>query len=100
MAFESVDTDSSESLDKAELGRILKQVAKSQRIKQPTDNDVGALLQALDADQSEGVEKKEFTHMITLVLKKMAESEQELQTEVNKQVEGGISRQNTEELKK
>ena len=48
-------------------------------------------MQALDADQNDGVDIGEFENMITLVLKKMAESELDLQTEVNKQVDNNNS---------
>ena len=52
MAFEAVDEDNSDSLDKPELGKILKSVAKNMKINPPTDNDIDAILAELDADSS------------------------------------------------
>ena len=96
MAFEANDLDNNEQLDKGELSKILKSTAKSMKIKPPTDNDVEAVLGALDADKSEGVDPEEFEDLILLVLKKMADSEMELQTEVNKQVDARNSTANTQ----
>lgn len=48
MAFEAVDADGSGQLDKAELGEVLRDVARQMNINPPSDNDVAAVLQELD----------------------------------------------------
>ena len=78
MAFVAVDDDQSGSLDKQELGVVLKEVAVKMNITPPSDNDVTAVLQELDQDDDAQVSKDEFVHLITQVLKKMKESEEEL----------------------
>ena len=78
MAFEAVDVDNSDTLDKPELSTILKSVANAMKIPAPTDNDVDAVLSELDADQNEGVSAVQFEDLIMLVLRKMQESELEL----------------------
>jgi Ca2+-binding EF-hand superfamily protein len=50
MAFEAVDADGSGQLDKAELGEVLRDVARQMNINPPSDNDVAAVLQELDQD--------------------------------------------------
>jgi hypothetical protein len=64
-------------LDKAELGQVLKDVAKVMNINPPSDNDVAAVLQELDQDDDCQVSKEEFVHLILQVLRKMKESEEE-----------------------
>ena len=44
MAFDAVDEDKSENLDKFELGKVLRDVAKAMKVNPPTDNDVAAVL--------------------------------------------------------
>lgn len=79
MAFVAVDDDGSGQLDKTELGTVLKEVALKMGITPPSDNDVQAVLQELDQDDDAQVSKDEFVHLIIQVLKKMKESEEELQ---------------------
>ena len=58
---------------------MLKEVAIKMSITPPSDNDVQAVLQELDQDDDAQVSKDEFVHLISQVLRKMKESEEELQ---------------------
>ena len=78
MAFEAVDLDNSNELEKEELAKVLRDVAKSMKINPPTENDVQAVLGELDADGDGSVSKEEFRVLIESVLEKMKESELEL----------------------
>ena len=75
MAFDAVDLDNSGELDKDELGKVLRDVAKSMKINPPTENDVAAVLGELDTDGDGSVSKDEFRGLIESVLEKMKESE-------------------------
>lgn len=68
MAFDAVDFSGDGQLDKEELGKVLKDVAKSMKINPPTENDVAAVLGELDADGDGTVSKDEFKVLIESVL--------------------------------
>ena len=78
MAFDAVDTSGDGSLSRQELGRVLRDVAKSMQVQAPSDTDVQAVLSELDADGDGEVDKMEFRVLIKSVLEKMRESEYEL----------------------
>ena len=71
MAFEAIDEDGSGQLDKAEIGSVLRDVAVTMGIKQPTDGDLAAVLYELDQDGDNHVSKDEFEFLIIKVLEKM-----------------------------
>lgn len=53
------------------------------KVKPPTDGDIDAVLNELDGDMDQRVSKQEFVQLIINVLKKMMESEEELQRNIN-----------------
>ena len=75
MAFEAVDADGSESLDREEIFDIMKEVAIEMNVTAPGDDDIVSVLQQLDQDQDGNVGKDEFALLMGLVLGKMLESE-------------------------
>ena len=83
MAFDAVDLDGSGFLEKNELSDVMRNVASEMKVKPPTDGDIDAVLKELDEDYDERVSKDEFLSLIVQVLKKMLESEEDLQTTIN-----------------
>ena len=83
LAFDAVDLDGSGFLEKDELAEVMKQVAGDMKVKPPTDGDIDAVLRELDEDYDEKVSKDEFCLLIVSVLRKMLESEDELQKQIN-----------------
>ena len=79
LAFEAVDTDGSNSLDKNELAAVMKEVAQEMKVTPPTDADILSVLLELDDDFDGTVSKDEFLQLIILVLGKMLESEEDLE---------------------
>ena len=82
-AFEAVDEDGSNSLDRSELRAVAMNVAFDMSIKTPTDGDVEAILDEIDTDGDGVVDKDEFFVLIQRVLKTMYDSEVELQFLIN-----------------
>ena len=78
LAFDAVDLDESKSLDQDELNIIIREVAKEMRVKPPTDNDIESILQELDEDGSNEIDKEEFDKLINLVFEQMLGNEVEL----------------------
>ena len=78
LAFDAVDKSGDGSLDKEELGTVLKKVATKMGVTPPTETDVKAVLDELDEDNDNEVSKDEFEHLIVQVLLKLKESEEEL----------------------
>ncbi len=64
LAFEAVDIDGSNFLEKDELAEVMKNVAYDMKVKPPTDNDIDAVLRELDEDYDEKVSKDEFVTLI------------------------------------
>ena len=83
LAFDAVDLDGSGYLEKDELSEVMRNVAHEMKVKPPTDGDIDAVLKELDEDYDEKVSKDEFLTLIVQVLKKMLESEEDLQTNIN-----------------
>ena len=83
MAFDAVDTDGSGFLEKDELAEVMRSVASDMKVKAPTDGDIEAVLRELDEDYDEKVSRDEFVVLIIQVLRKMLESEEELQKNIN-----------------
>lgn len=83
LAFDAVDLDGSGFLEKNELSDVMRNVASEMKVKPPTDGDIDAVLKELDEDYDERVSKDEFLSLIVQVLKKMLESEEDLQTTIN-----------------
>ena len=83
LAFEAVDLSGDGNLDKEELGGVLKKVATKMGVTPPNEADVRAVLEELDEDNNDQVDKDEFEHLIVQVLLKLKESEEELQKTVN-----------------
>ncbi|CDW89409.1 transcription initiation factor tfiid subunit 5-like [Stylonychia lemnae] len=86
LAFDAVDLDGSGFLEKNELAEVMKNVAYEMKVKPPTDGDIDAVLRELDEDYDEKVSKDEFVQLIIQVMRKMLESEEDLQKQINSQV--------------
>ena len=61
----------------------MKNVALDMKVKPPTEAEVEALLKELDEDFDDKVSKAEFVKLIEMVLRKMLESEEDLQNSIN-----------------
>ncbi|TNV72857.1 hypothetical protein FGO68_gene12414 [Halteria grandinella] len=86
LAFDAVDLDGSNFLEKAELSEVMRQVAHEMKVKPPTDGDIDAVLKELDENTDDKVSKEEFLALIVQVLRKMLESEEDLQATINQQI--------------
>ena len=60
IAFEAVDADHSNSLDRQELFDIMREVAQEMNVTPPGDDDIFSVLQQLDENQDGDVGKDEF----------------------------------------
>lgn len=78
-----MDVDGSGFIEKDELSEVMRDVAQDMKVKPPTDNDIDAVLRELDEDYDEKVSKDEFVQLIIQVMRKMLESEEELQRNIN-----------------
>jgi len=85
LAFDAVDIDGNGALDKEELTEVMRNVASEMKVKAPTDGDIEAVLRELDEDFDGNVSKDEFMALIVQVLRKMLESEEDLQKSINQQ---------------
>ena len=88
LAFDSVDADESNSLEQEELTEIMKEVARDLRVKAPTDQDVTDILQILDEDGNDCIDKEEFVQLIMMVFDKMLENEIDLIKTINDRSKG------------
>ena len=82
-AFDAVDVDGSGFLEREDLSTVMKNVALDMKVKPPTEAEVEALLKELDEDFDDKVSKAEFVKLIEMVLRKMLESEEDLQNSIN-----------------
>ena len=90
LAFDAVDIDGNVSLDKDELTEVMRNVAGEMKVKAPTDGDIDAVLRELDEDFDGIVSKDEFMALIIQVLRKMLESEEDLQASINAQANNPV----------
>ena len=72
-AFESVDINHDESIDEAELEKILVQITCDMGAEPPTKEDVKEVMEALDTDRSNSIDKKEFGELIKNILTALIE---------------------------
>ena len=79
MAFDSVDLDKSNELDRLELGIILKKVALQIGLSPPSDEDIHAAMKELDSDSDGNVSKEELSKIIILCFEFMLQSEYEFE---------------------
>ena len=91
LAFDAVDADGNGYLDKAELSDVMRNVAGEMRVKPPTDGDIEAVIRELDQNCDQQVTKEEFYKLIKRVLKKMKESEKDLQDSINAQAQASAA---------
>jgi len=80
-----VDVDESRFLEKDELTNVMRSVAFEMKVKPPTDGDIDAVLKELDENNDGQVSKEEFLVLIVQVLRKMLESEEDLQASIDAQ---------------
>ena len=72
-AFESVDINHDESIDEAELEKILVQITCDMGAEPPTKEDVKEVMEALDTDRSNSIDKEEFGELIKNILSALVE---------------------------
>jgi Ca2+-binding EF-hand superfamily protein len=75
VAFDSVDTDKSGTIDASELEKVMIQIASDMEAEAPTKEDVQEVLEHLDTDKSGKIDFNEFKILIRDVLEAMLESE-------------------------
>ena len=71
LAFDSVDTDGSGSIDQYELESVLAKISNDMGADPPSKDDVKELLKFLDTDKSGKIEFKEFEVLIKNALESM-----------------------------
>ena len=76
LAFDSVDTDGSGSIDQYELESVLAKISNDMGADPPSKDDVKELLKFLDTDKSGKIEFKEFEVLIKDVLESMIQSDE------------------------
>lgn len=81
-AFDSVDHDKTGFLNKEDLANILKNVSVDMKIRTPSDQDIDAIMRELSMNSDKRVSKDEFVKLIEEVLRKMLESEEELEKKI------------------
>ena len=74
VAMKTVDTDGSGSIDKSELGNIMRQVAVDVGDDDPSDLDVDEVFKEFDKDQDGKINYEEFREIIVRVLKNILNS--------------------------
>ena len=72
-AFASVDQNNDKSIDEAELEKILVQITCDMGAEPPTKEDVKEVMEALDTDRSNSIDKKEFGELIKNILSALVE---------------------------
>lgn len=73
IAFDSVDSDHSGTIDASELEKIMVQIATDMGADPPTKEDVIEVMEHLDADKSGKIDFNEFKVLIRDVLEAMLE---------------------------
>ena len=72
-AFASVDQNNDKSIDEAELEKILVQITCDMGAEPPTKEDVKEVMEALDTDRSNSIDKDEFGELIKNILSALVE---------------------------
>ena len=75
VAFDSVDSDKSGTIDATELEKVMVQIATDMGADPPTKEDVCEVLEHLDTDKSGKIDFNEFKILIRDVLEAMLDSE-------------------------
>ena len=73
IAFDSVDSDHSGTIDASELEKVMVQIASDMGADPPTKEDVIEVMEHLDADKSGKIDFNEFKVLIRDVLEAMLE---------------------------
>ena len=73
IAFQSVDTDKSGSIDVGELETIMAQISSEMGAEPPTKEDAKEILKNLDKDRSGSIDQKEFIYFIENILSALVE---------------------------
>ena len=72
-AFRAVDINDDKSIDEAELEKIMVQITCDMGAEPPTKEDVKEVMEALDTDRSNSIEKNEFGELIKNILTALIE---------------------------
>mgnify|MGYP002054522472 CR=1 FL=1 len=71
-------------ITKAGLARHLRRVSKNMRVQNPSDKEVDAIMDEIDQDGNGTIDSDEFFELTKIMLGKMKESEEEMETRINK----------------
>jgi Ca2+-binding EF-hand superfamily protein len=74
VAMKTVDSDGSGSIERSELGNIMRQVAMDVGDDEPHENDVDEVFKEFDKDQDGKINYEEFKEIIVRVLKNILNS--------------------------
>lgn len=74
VAMKTVDSDGSGSIEKGELGNIMRQVAMDVGDDEPAEGDVDEVFKEFDKDQDGKINYDEFKEIIVRVLKNILNS--------------------------
>ena len=72
-AFKNVDINGDHSIDEAELEKILVQITCDMGAEPPTKEDVKEVMEILDTDRSNAIERDEFGELIKNILTALIE---------------------------
>lgn len=68
-AFHTFDTDGSKTIERHELGQLLKRLTDAFNVEQPSEEDVNDILKELDANGDGKISQFEFESLIIEVVK-------------------------------
>ena len=72
-AFENVDINGDKSISEEELEKIMVQITCDMGAEPPTKEDIKEVMEALDTDGSNSIEKAEFGELIRNILEALIE---------------------------
>ena len=72
-AFHTFDTDNSGTIERHELGQLLKRLTDAFKVEEPSEEDINDILKELDANGDGKISQSEFEALIVDVVKIMDE---------------------------
>lgn len=72
-AFHTFDTDNSGTIERHELGQLLKRLTDAFNVEEPSEEDINDILKELDANGDGKISQSEFEALIVDVVKIMDE---------------------------
>lgn len=77
-AFHQFDTDNSGTIERHELGQLLKRLTDAFNVEEPSEEDINDILKELDANGDGKISQTEFEALIVDVVKIMEEEKTQL----------------------